>query len=213
MVCHWTLLGRCADRKGSGGLGLHTQGGVFELHYKRPKNRACGQPLTVLSAQCLAALVMFIVETNSAKAAKKMSILMGIAFALTASFGPLLTMHIYVKPSPPAQSGLFGFPRRAPVQRTRSWPHLNNGSSENEGAAINMAPLETNVGNQKDKDAARTLAMREKGHRLGIFITIVAALVLLFGLGAESGLLIGLGFMGVLFGYLLARLWVWFRSA
>ncbi len=76
-----------------------------------------------------------------------------------------------------------------------------------------MAPLETNVGNQKDKDAARTLAMREKGHRLGIFITIVAALVLLFGLGAESGLLIGLGFMGVLFGYLLARLWFWFRSA
>jgi hypothetical protein len=122
---------------------------------------------------------MFIVETNSAKAAKKMSILMGIAFALTASFGPLLTMRIYVKPSPPAQPGLrvFGFPRRAPVQRARSWPHLNNGSSENEGAAINMAPLETNVGNQKDKDAARTLAMREKGHRLGIFITIVAALV------------------------------------
>jgi hypothetical protein len=41
---------------------------------------------------------MFIIESNTAKAAKKMSILMGIAFAVTASFGVLLTMHIYVKP-------------------------------------------------------------------------------------------------------------------
>jgi hypothetical protein len=58
---------------------------------------------------------MFIIESNTAKAAKKMSILMGIAFAVTASFGVLLTMHIYVKPSPPIPRGfrVFGFPRRA----------------------------------------------------------------------------------------------------
>jgi hypothetical protein len=56
---------------------------------------------------------MFVIETKNAKAAKKMSVVMGIAFALTASFGALLTMHTYVKPSPRAPSGfrVFGFPR------------------------------------------------------------------------------------------------------
>jgi len=48
---------------------------------------------------------MFIVETKAAKAAKKMSIVMGIAFVVTASFGALLTMHIYVKRSRPTQRG------------------------------------------------------------------------------------------------------------
>jgi hypothetical protein len=160
------------------------------------------------------ALVMFIVETKNAKAAKKMGILMGIAFAVTASFGPLLTMHVYVKPSPPTPRGLrvFGFPRRTTGERARSWAHLNDGFIGNEGGQIKMASLETKMGDQKD-ESARTVAMRKKGHRLGIFITIVAALVLLFGLGAESSLMMGVGFMGLLFGYLLARLWFWFRSA
>jgi hypothetical protein len=45
---------------------------------------------------------MFILETNTTKAAKTMSVLIGILFALTAlgSFGALATMHIYVKPRP-----------------------------------------------------------------------------------------------------------------
>jgi hypothetical protein len=42
---------------------------------------------------------MFVIETKNAKAAKKMSVVMGIAFALSASFGALLTMHTYVKGS------------------------------------------------------------------------------------------------------------------
>ena len=54
---------------------------------------------------------------------------------------------------------------------------------------------------------------QEKGHRLGIFLTVISALILVFGLGAESNRIAGLGFMGVLFGYWLARLWYWFRSA
>src|SRR5262249_41091292 len=139
-------------------------------------------------------------------------VLMGIAFAVTASFGALLTMHIYVKPSRSIPRGLrvFGFPRMTAIKRSSA--HLNNDFIENEGAATSMASLETRAGAQKD-EAARTLAMRKKGHRLGVFITIVAALVLLFGLGFESSLVIGLGFMGLLFGYLLARIWFWFRSA
>jgi hypothetical protein len=54
---------------------------------------------------------MFILESKTAKAAKKMSILMGTAFVLTASFGAILTMHIYVKPSPPSSAWFsnFGF--------------------------------------------------------------------------------------------------------
>jgi len=55
---------------------------------------------------------MFIVESNTAKAAKKMSILMAILFALTTLIGPLFTMHIYVKPRPvPRGFRIFGFPR------------------------------------------------------------------------------------------------------
>jgi hypothetical protein len=58
---------------------------------------------------------MFIVESSNSRAGKKMSILMGIAFALT-GLGLLLTMHVYVKPSPPAPQGfrVFGFPRIRP---------------------------------------------------------------------------------------------------
>jgi hypothetical protein len=61
---------------------------------------------------------MFVIETSTAKAAKKISIVMGILFVLTASFGALLTMHIYVKPSPASPRGFrfLGFPRnRSPT--------------------------------------------------------------------------------------------------
>jgi hypothetical protein len=56
---------------------------------------------------------MFIHETDGAKASKKMAILMGALFVLLASFGALLTMHIYIKRSSPVPPGLriFGFPR------------------------------------------------------------------------------------------------------
>jgi len=59
---------------------------------------------------------MFIVEANTAQAAKKMSILMGILFVLTGSFGALFTMHIYVKrtPAPPPGFRVLGFPRHRP---------------------------------------------------------------------------------------------------
>jgi hypothetical protein len=67
--------------------------------------------------------------------------------------------------------------------------------------------------NHKVEEAFARTPVQEKGHRLGIFITIVAALVFVFGLGVESNPIAGLGFMGVLFGYWLARLWYWFRSA
>ena len=39
---------------------------------------------------------MFIVETGTSKAAKIMSVVMGIALVLTGSFGALFTLHIYV---------------------------------------------------------------------------------------------------------------------
>jgi hypothetical protein len=65
----------------------------------------------------------------------------------------------------------------------------------------------------KVEEAPPRTPAQEKGHRLGIFITVISALILVFGLGAESNRVAGLGFMGVLFGYWLARLWYWFRSA
>ncbi len=57
---------------------------------------------------------MFVLESRAAKGARRMSILVGIALAITGSFGLLLTLHVYVKPSPPAPPGfrIFGFPRR-----------------------------------------------------------------------------------------------------
>jgi hypothetical protein len=56
---------------------------------------------------------MFILESKTARAARKMSVLMAIAFVLTASFGLLLTMHIYVRSSRAAPRGfrILGFPR------------------------------------------------------------------------------------------------------
>jgi hypothetical protein len=56
---------------------------------------------------------MFIVETNTANATKKLSILMGIVFVLGGSFSALFTMHLYVKRSPAPRPGfrILGFPR------------------------------------------------------------------------------------------------------
>lgn len=57
--------------------------------------------------------LMFVHVSDKARAAKKTGILMGILFLLSGSFGPLLTLHVYVKPSPPVPRGfrIFGFPR------------------------------------------------------------------------------------------------------
>jgi hypothetical protein len=60
---------------------------------------------------------MFVVQTSGAKACRKMSVLMGITLALTASVGALLTLHVYARPGRAAPTGfrLLGFPRnRAP---------------------------------------------------------------------------------------------------
>jgi hypothetical protein len=58
---------------------------------------------------------MFIVETTSARPARKIAIFMAVVFAITGSFGALFTMHFYVKPSRPAPKGarFLGFPRPA----------------------------------------------------------------------------------------------------
>lgn len=64
-----------------------------------------------------------------------------------------------------------------------------------------------------EEDVVARTPAQEKGHRLGIFITVVAALVLVVGSSSNNAPVQGLGFMGVLFGYLLSRLWYWFRSA
>ena len=59
-------------------------------------------------------LAMFVVQSSASKAAKKMSILMGIFLALTGSWAALLTLHIFIKPSPPPPKGfrIVGFARR-----------------------------------------------------------------------------------------------------
>ena len=69
------------------------------------------------------------------------------------------------------------------------------------------------VSDHKVEEAPPRTPAQEKGHRLGIFLTVISVLILIFGLGAESNRIAGLGFMGVLFGYWVARLWYWFRSA
>jgi hypothetical protein len=55
---------------------------------------------------------MFVIESGSAKAARKMSVLMVIGFILTGKFGAGFTMHFYRRPSgKPARKGarIFGF--------------------------------------------------------------------------------------------------------
>ena len=56
---------------------------------------------------------MFIVESKSSRAARKMSFVIAVALLLVGSFGGVLTMHFYVRPKPPEPPGwrFFGFPR------------------------------------------------------------------------------------------------------
>jgi hypothetical protein len=56
---------------------------------------------------------MFIVESKSNRAARKMSFVMAGALLFLKSFGGILTMHFYVNPKPPVPSGFrfLGFPR------------------------------------------------------------------------------------------------------
>jgi hypothetical protein len=62
---------------------------------------------------------------------------------------------------------------------------------------------------------------KRKGHRLGIFLTFVSLLLLLVGAMNESSysppawasFFVGLGAIGTIFGYVLARMWYWFRAA
>jgi hypothetical protein len=71
---------------------------------------------------------MFVLETKGSAAARKSGILMMIALGLTGSWGLMLTLHTYVRPSPPPPPGLriFGFPR--PHNRsTATSPRLQAG--------------------------------------------------------------------------------------
>jgi hypothetical protein len=56
---------------------------------------------------------MFVVESSSARAARKMSVLMVIILLAITSLGVLLTMHFYTKPRGSVAPGLrfFGLPR------------------------------------------------------------------------------------------------------
>ena len=70
-----------------------------------------------------------------------------------------------------------------------------------------------------DRSVAEQL--RRKGHRLGIFVTVASLLLALVSFPAASGYgappiatgLLTLGLGGTLFGYLLARLWYWYKTA
>jgi hypothetical protein len=55
---------------------------------------------------------MFVVESQSSRAARKMSYLMAIVLLLAP--GALLTMRFYIRPRPPSPPGwrIFGLPRR-----------------------------------------------------------------------------------------------------
>ena len=62
--------------------------------------------------------------------------------------------------------------------------------------------------------------LRRQGHRLGIFLVALSFVVLLAGFAYGSGsrpgereLVFALGFLGMIFGYPIARLWYWFKSA
>jgi hypothetical protein len=149
---------------------------------------------------------MFVIETKNAKAAKKMSVVMGIAFALTASFGALLTMHTYVKPSPAAPSGfrVFGFPRRAAQ------------SSVGTMGDSRISQREPSPPAQLSSD--ESLRQRRKGNRLGIFLMVLGFVLALVGILNDSYATSWddgfrtLGFALLIFGYPLARLWFWFKS-
>jgi hypothetical protein len=88
-----------------------------------------------------------------------------------------------------------------------SWPSTQQRKSYSTGFAL------AGWWDHKVEEVPPRTPAQEKGHRLGIFLTVISVLILIFGLGAESNRIAGLGFMGVLFGYWVARLWYWFRSA
>jgi multisubunit Na+/H+ antiporter MnhG subunit len=141
---------------------------------------------------------MFVIETKNAKAAKKMSVVMGIAFALSASFGLLLTMHTYVKPSPAPARGfrVFGFPRQGA-----------------QSSVVTMSDIRTEPASSDER-----LRQRKKGNRLGIFLVVLGLVLALVGMvndGYEASWDDGvraLGFILLIFGYPLARLWFWFKA-
>jgi hypothetical protein len=67
-----------------------------------------------------------------------------------------------------------------------------------------------------------TLRMRRKGNRLGIFVTLFSLILLFVGIVGGAGsynsptwatFLAAVGLAGTLFGYLMARLWYWFKAA
>jgi hypothetical protein len=150
---------------------------------------------------------MFVVETKDAKAAKKMSVVMGIAFVLTASFGPLLTMHVYVKPSPAAPRGfrIFGFPRRATPTSVATMGDIRTSQREPSSTPAQLPSDES-------------LRQRRKGNRLGIFLVVLGLVLALVGIMNDSYAtdwddgVRALGFALLIFGYPLARLWFWFKA-
>lgn len=69
---------------------------------------------------------------------------------------------------------------------------------------------------------AEALRFRRKGHRLGLFIVILSIPLALTGvltMGDYTGQFAwanatcAIGWLGLIFGYPLARLWFWFRAA
>jgi hypothetical protein len=63
--------------------------------------------------------------------------------------------------------------------------------------------------------------LRRKGHRLGIFLTLLSLVILIIGAMNQSGLSppawasfsVAVGLGGVLLSYIFARLWYWFKAA
>jgi hypothetical protein len=150
---------------------------------------------------------MFVIETKNAKAAKKMSVVMGIAFLLTGMFGALLTMHTYVKPSPAPARGfrVFGFPRSAAQPSVSTMDDIRTSQQEPSAPAQKLSSDES-------------LRQRRKGNRLGIFLVVLGLVLALVGIVNDSydaswddGVRV-LGFALLIFGYPLARLWFWFKS-
>lgn len=108
----------------------------------------------------------------------------------------------YMLVSKRVKATFYGVPIKRRTEATRPLP----ASAAPELAADDLSP------------AAR---LRRKGHRLGIFLTVVSIPVLLIGLlnsgsyeqPAWASLFTATGFFGLLCGYLFARLWYWFKAA
>jgi hypothetical protein len=108
----------------------------------------------------------------------------------------------YMLISKRVKATFYGIPMKRPVQRDRKM-------------ATGLSPSVTEDG---DTSAIR---LRRKGHRLGIFLTVISLPVLLIGLmnsgsyeqPAWASLFTAVGLVGVVCGYFFARLWYWFRAA